>query len=392
MKKLRYGIIGFGTQGKTYCDILTGQPMAPGFPMAGIPEHGCLTAVSTSDPQKAEGIRQRYPGVLVFTDWKELIRSGTCDAVIPTVPHYFHHEIAIYAMEQGISVLSEKPLGVRASQVRQMVDCAQNHPEAAFGVFFNQRANKLYQKVKKLVSSGELGQIRRSNWIINTWWRPDSYYRQSPWRGTWAGEGGGVLVNQAPHQLDLWLWICGVPCEVMSLNLCGAHRDIAVENDVTLVTRYKNGSTGCFITCTHDPIGTDRLEIDLSKGKIVVENSKTATIYRLNQSEEEMNASLSMQEAAMLTRSNGAGGGLYTVEAFESSDLWGCQHSMVIENFALHCLEGTPLLAPGAEGLLSVQLANASQLSAWQKHAVSFPCDEAAFNRELDQRIAAEGR
>lgn len=384
MGKLRFGIIGFGIQGKTYCDLLTGQGLAAA------PEHGNLTAVSTSDPEKAAQITARYPGVTVFQNWQDLVKSGVCDAVIPTVPHYFHPEISIYAIEHGVSVLSEKPLGVRASQVRKMVACAQAHPEVSFGVFFNQRANKLYRKVKEIVSSGELGQIRRSNWIINSWWRPDSYYRQSAWRGTWSGEGGGVLVNQAPHQLDLWLWICGVPCEVMSMNLNGAHRDIFVENDVTLVTRYENGATGCFITCTHDPIGTDRLEIDLSKGKIVVEDSRKATIYRLSRSEEEMNGQMSMQEVAALMQGSGSGSKLYTVESFESTDPWGCQHSAVLENFALHRLTGAPLLAPGEEGLLSVQLANASQLSSWLGVRLPFPCNEEDFNRELDKRIAEE--
>ena len=384
MGKLRFGIIGFGIQGKTYCDLLTGQGPAAA------PAHGRLAAIATSDPEKAAQITARYPGVTVFQDWKDLVESGVCDAVIPTVPHYYHPEISIYAMEHGVSVLSEKPLGVRASQVRKMVACAQAHPEVSFGVFFNQRTNKLYQKVKQIVSSGELGQIRRSNWIINSFWRPDSYYRQNAWRGTWSGEGGGVLVNQAPHQLDLWLWICGVPCEVMSLNINGAHRDISVENDVTLITRYENGATGCFITCTHDPIGTDRLEIDLSKGKIIVENSRKAVIYRLSCSEEEMNHQMSTQDAARLMQSAGSGCDLYTIEEFENTDPWGCQHSAILEDFALHRLTGTPLLAPGEEGLLSVQLANASQLSSWLGVRLPFPCSEEDFNRELNKRIAEE--
>lgn len=384
MEKLRFGIIGFGIQGEFYCNLLAGQSAAAA------PEHGRLTAIATSDPEKAEQIAARYSGVKVFQSWKDLVKSGACDVVIPTVPHYFHPEISIYAMEHGVSVLSEKPLGIHASRVREMVSCSQAHPEVSFGVMFNQRANKLYQKVKQIVSSGELGQIRRSNWIINSCWRPDSYYRQNAWRGTWSGEGGGVLVNQAPHQLDLWLWICGVPCEVMSLNINGAHRDIAVENDVTLVTRYENGATGCFITCTHDPIGTDRLEIDLSKGKIVVENSRKVTIYRLSHSEEEMNSRMSTQDAAKLMQSNGSGCDLYTIEEFENTDPWGFQHSTIMENFALHRLTGAPLLAPGEEGLLSVQLANASQLSSWLKKTLPFPCNEEEFKRELDKRIVEE--
>ena len=395
-KRIRYGIIGFGTQGSNYSNILTGTASFPGFPAAPIPPHCTLGAICDIDPARRELAKQKFPDYPVFEDYRDMIASGHCDAVITTVPHYLHHEMAIYAMEHGMNVICEKPAGVRAKDVQKMIDCHEAHPETAFGIMFNQRTNKLYQKVKDIVASGELGQIRRSQWIINTWWRPDSYYRQSEWRATWGGEGGGVLVNQAPHQLDLWQWICGVPCKVTSLNLNGAHRDIAVENDVTMVTQYPNGATGSFITCTHDAIGTDRLEIDLDAGKIVVENSKTATVYRMVRDgrqvdEEYMNQHMSMMELAMLTSSNG-GGGLYETEVFENSDGWGIQHGTVMENFALHVLTGSPLLAPGSDGIMGVRLANASQLSAWTGCTVELPCDEEAYARELNKRIAAEGK
>ena len=395
-KRIRYGIIGFGTQGSNYSNILTGTASFPGFPAAPIPPHCTLGAICDIDPARRELAKQKFPDYPVFEDYRDMIASGHCDAVITTVPHYLHHEMAIYAMEHGMNVICEKPAGVRAKDVQKMIDYHEAHPETAFGIMFNQRTNKLYQKVKDIVSSGELGQIRRSQWIINTWWRPDSYYRQSEWRATWGGEGGGVLVNQAPHQLDLWQWICGVPCKVTSLNLNGAHRDIAVENDVTMVTQYPNGATGSFITCTHDAIGTDRLEIDLDAGKIVVENSKTATVYRMVRDgrqvdEEYMNQHMSMMELAMLTSSNG-GGGLYETEVFENSDGWGVQHGTVMENFALHVLTGSPLLAPGSDGIMGVRLANASQLSAWTGCTVELPCDEEAYARELNKRIAAEGK
>lgn len=395
-KIIRYGIVGFGAQGSSYCNILTGTPAFPGFPAADIPAHCALGAVCDIDPAKREAVKAKFPNIPVYEDYKEMIASGDCDAIITTVPHYLHHEMAIYAMEHGMHVIGEKPAGVRASDVQKMIDCSNAHPEVGFGIMFNQRTNKLYQKIREIVKSGELGEIRRSNWIINTWWRPDSYYRQSDWRATWGGEGGGVLVNQAPHQLDLWQWICGVPCEVTSLNINGAHRDIAVENDVTIVTKYPNGATGTFITCTHDAIGTDRLEIDFDGGKIVVENSLKATVYRMAKDgkrvdEKYMNDNISMMELAMLTRSN-SGGGLYEIEEFENNDAWGVQHGTVMANFASHVLFGTDLLAPGSDGILGVRLANASQLSAWTGRTVPLPCDEAEYNAELNKLIAAEGK
>lgn len=395
-KKIRYGIIGFGTQGSSYCNILTGATSYPGMPSAPIPPHCTLGAICDNDPAKREAAKAKFPDYPVYEDYRDMIASGNCDAVITTVPHYLHHEMSIYAMEHGMNVICEKPAGVRAKDVQKMIDCHNAHPDVAFGIMFNQRTNKLYQKIKEIVASGELGQIRRSQWIINTWWRPDSYYRQSEWRATWGGEGGGVLVNQAPHQLDLWQWICGVPNKVTSLNINGDHRDIAVENDVTIVTQYPNGATGSFITCTHDAIGTDRLEIDLDAGKIVVEDSKKATVYRIVKDgkrvdEEYINQHMSMMELAMLTSSNG-GGGLYETETFENTDGWGIQHGTVMENFALHVLTGSPLLAPGSDGIMGVRLANASQLSAWTGRTVDLPCDEEEYAAELNKRIAAEGK
>ena len=390
-KKIRFGLIGIGAQGGAYAGFLTGRAGFPGMPAPECPPHCALGALCDIDPAKEQMCKEKYPEYPFFKDWKEMVASGTVDAVITTVPHYLHTEIAIYCLEHGMPVLVEKPAGVYAKAVREMNECAAAHPEVPFGIMFNQRTNKLYQRIKEIIASGELGEIRRSNWIINTWWRPDSYYRQSDWRATWGGEGGGVLVNQAPHQLDLWQWICGVPTKVYSKIKYGCYRDIVVDNDVTIVTEYANGATGSFITCTHDACGTDRLEIDLDKGKIVVDDSKTATVYRLNKSEKEMNDTMSMMEVAKLTSGNG-GGGLFTTETFENTDGWGYQHTTVMENFALHVLEGAPLLAPGSDGINGVTLANSTLLSSWLGREVDNPCDEELFLAELNKRIAEEGK
>lgn len=392
-KKIRFGLIGIGAQGGAYAGFLTGKGGFAGMPVPDCPLHCALGALCDNDPEKEKMCKEKYPEYPFYSDWKEMVDSGTVDAVITTVPHYLHTEIAIYCLERGMNVLVEKPAGVYAKSVREMNECAAAHPDVAFGIMFNQRTNKLYQQVKALVASGEMGEIRRSNWIINSWWRPDSYYRQSEWRATWGGEGGGVLVNQAPHQLDLWQWICGVPSKVYAKCLYGCHRDIIVENDVTIVTEYPNGATGSFVTCTHDPIGTDRLEIDLTGGKIVVDGSKTATVWRLKKDEDEMNGTMSMMEVAKLTMGNASGAdGMYTVESFENVDGWGIQHVTVMEDFALHILEGTPLLAPGSEGINGVNLANATLLSSWLGKEVVNPVDEDLYLEELNKRIAEEGK
>ncbi len=393
--KIRFGIIGVGTQGGTYAGFLSGRPIKPdpNKALPPCPEHCALGALCDIDPEKEALCKEIYPEYPFYTDWKDMVNSGNVDAVITTVPHYLHPEIAIYCLEHGMNVLVEKPAGVYAKAVREMNECAAAHPDVTFGIMFNQRTNGLYQKVRELVTSGELGEIRRSNWIINSWWRPDSYYQQSAWRATWGGEGGGVLVNQAPHQLDLWQWICGVPNKVYAKCLYGCHRNIIVENDVTAVTTYPNGATGCFITCTHDPNGTDRLEIDLDKGKIVVEGSSKATVYRMKESEEEMNATMTMQEVSALTSGNAADAGdMITVETFDNGNEWGYQHLIVMENFAEHILYGTPLLAPGSDGINGVNLANAILLSSWLGKEVDNPVDEDLYLEELNKRIREEGK
>lgn len=392
-KKVRFGLIGIGAQGGAYAGFLTGKGGFPGMPAPECPPHCALGALCDIDPAKEEMCKEKYPDVPFYKDWKEMVASGDVDAVITTVPHYLHTEIAIYCLEHGMPVLGEKPAGVYSKEVRAMNDCAAAHPDVAFGIMFNQRTNKLYQRIKDIIASGELGEIRRTSWIINSWWRPDSYYKQSDWRATWGGEGGGVLVNQAPHQLDLWQWMCGVPTKVMSKVLYGCHRDIVVDNDVTIICEYPNGATGTFITCTHDPIGTDRLEIDCDGGKIVVENSKKATVYRLKKDENEMNATMSMMDVARLTMGNSSGANdMFDVEEFENVDGWGYQHTTVMENFAMHILEGTPLLAPGAEGINGVNLANAILLSSWLGKEVENPVDPDLYLEELNKRIKEEGK
>lgn len=199
MDKVRFGLIGIGAQGGAYAGFLTGRGGFPGMPAPECPPHCTLGALCDTDPAKEAMCKEKYPETPFFRDWKDLVDSGTVDAVVTTVPHYLHTEIAIYCLERGMNVLVEKPAGVYAKSVREMNECAAAHPETAFGIMFNQRTNRLYQQVKDIIESGELGQIRRSNWIINSWWRPDSYYRQSGWRATWGGEGGGVLVLSLIH-------------------------------------------------------------------------------------------------------------------------------------------------------------------------------------------------
>jgi predicted dehydrogenase len=286
----------------------------------------------------------------------------------------------------------EKPAGVYSKQVAELNAVAAAHPQVTFALMFNQRSNPLYMRLKQIIDAGEIGDVLRSNWIITTWWRPQGYYDQSSWRATWGGEGGGVLVNQAPHQLDLWQWLCGVPKSVYAKAAFGFRRDIAVEDEVTALVDYGDGATGVFVTATHDLVGTDRLEILGTAGKIVVEGSKVATVTRLSKPERELSASMDMADVMKLFMGQSDTSSLYTQETIEFPSAWGTQHVDVLENFAGAILDGTPLIASGAEGITGVRLANAIHLSSWTGREVPLDFDEDEFLGELNARIEAEGK
>ena len=376
MKDIRFGIIGMGVQGRLYAGILTGHKSIPR-------PGGCvLTAVSSRSDKRAEA---QALGAAYFSDWRALIDSGLCDAVILTVPHFQHHEIAVYALKAGVHVLCEKPAGVRASDVEQMLR-AEAESTASLGLFLQQRTIPMFRAIKAIIDSGELGQLRSSSWILNTYWRPDSYYAAATWRGTWRGEGGGMLVNQLPHYLDLWVYLCGMPEQVYAMNRMGAYRDIHVENDVTVLARYPGGATGVFRACTHDPMGTDRLELDFEGGKIIVEDSTRATVHRFAQTESQWNSGLSMADMEQLQKTDRH----HDTRIIDEGLAYGMSHRAVMENFARHIRCGEALIATGLDGLRQVELANAIALSGWLETAVSCPCDSGLYNAQLQKRMDAE--
>ena len=380
-KQVRLGIIGLGAEGGMYAKFID-EGRVPSMTI------GAICDVDESKKARADEL-----GVPFHTDYVAMLESGDVDAVVTTVPHYLHPEMGINALQRGIHALVEKPVGVYTKQARELIDYAGTRPELVFGVFFNQRTNPLYKDLKDLLASGELGALRHSSWIITTWWRPQGYYDQSDWRATWGGEGGGVLVNQAPHQLDLWQWICGVPRSVFAKASFGFKRDIAVEDEVTAMVDFGDGATGTFITCTHDMMGTDRLEILCDKGKVVVDNSKTVTITRLAEPEQEFSKGMSMEEVGKLFQGQLDLSDVLTTETKDYGSVWGEQHCNVLKNFAGAVLDGEELIAPGGDGIHGVRLANGIHLSAWTGEEVSLAdFDEQRYLAELNQRIRDEGK
>lgn len=381
-EKLKFGIIGFGAQGSMYAKFIK-DGLVPSMD---------LVAITDIDPEKRDKIKELYPEVEIFDDYQTMVKSGKVEAVVTTVPHFLHPEFAKFAMSNGVHVINEKPAGVYTKQVKELNEFAEQ-TDTKYAIMFNQRNNPLYQKIKEVMDSGDIGPLRRTNWIITTWWRPQAYYDQSAWRATWGGEGGGVLVNQAPHQLDLIQWLAGVPSSVYANVKYGYQRDIPVEDEVHAVWSYENGATGVFVTATNELIGSDRLEIIGDSGKIVVDNSTKATVYRLKKSENEMNKEMGVEDVAKLFMGELDVDELYSVEEIETESAWGGQHSGVLENFAQHVLNDTPLIANGAEGINGVRLANAIHLSSWTGEEVSIKdFDDERYLNLLNERITEEGK
>lgn len=386
MDKLRFGIIGCGIQGKFYRDIIDDINLEK-YGIKKSPGNSKVTAVATSNPETAKYF-QEQPGITVFSDWKEMIDSDVCDAVIITLPHLLHHNPAIYALEHGKHVLCEKPMCIRPSDALKMVKVKEEHPELTLGMMFNQRANPLYRSLKEMVEKKELGNLRRSSWMINDWWRPDQYYQSGPWRGSYSQEGGGILVNQLPHNFDLWRWICGTPKKIFAKCIQGAYRDIPVENDITIVAEFEGGVTGTIVSCTHDPFGTNRLELDFSKGKIILENGKKLTIYRFHMDEEELNQTYDHYTFQNMKRADEAS--LYDCEVIEVETSYGNDHSDALRNYAEHILSGEPLYSDYRDGLLETQIAASAQLSGWLGKEICLPPDPQEYDQMMDLQMEKE--
>lgn len=365
MDFVRVGIIGIGNMGRSHAKSIK-EGKVPGAQ---------LTAVCDWDPDKIPWIKENLGSdVLVFSSAEEMFEANVIDAVFIATPHYDHPTLAIQAFEKNLHVLIEKPAGVYTKQVREMNEVAAR-TNTVFGIMYNQRTNPLYQKLKDLIDSGELGELRRVNWIITTWYRSQSYYDSGGWRATWAGEGGGVLLNQCPHQLDLIQWLCGMPTRVRAFMSFGKMHNIEVEDDVTAYLEYENGATGVFITSTSDTPGTNRLEITGDRGKVVVEDDKLE-FWRLRTPERQFNEE-------------------YT-GGFGQPECWKCeipvegkytQHVGILNDWIQSILKGTPLLAPGEEGIRGLIISNAMHLSTWTDDWVTLPIDEDLFLEHLEEKI-----
>ena len=358
---VRLGVIGIGNVGHLHVGNLQSGK-------AGDCE---LAAVADIDPSRLAPFR----GIPVFPDARSLIRSGKVDAVIVSTPHYSHTPIAIEALKAGLHVLVEKPLAVHKADAEKMI-AAHTNKKQVFALMLQMRTDPFFLRIKRLIDEGELGEIQRTQWTITDWFRTEAYYASSGWRATWEGEGGGVLVNQCPHNLDMFQWICGMPVRVQAHCFFGKYHSIEVEDEVTAYLEYANGATGVLITTTGEAPGTSRLEIAGDRGKIVYENN----IITFTRNE---------IPAKVFCRTSK---GLWDTPPTWTIDIpapnHGEQHIGILRNFIQAIQEGAPLIAPAEEGIRQVELANAMLYSAWTGKTVDLPLDGRAYERLLKRRIA----
>ena len=364
--KVRLGVVGYGNMGSAHVRNIMGGKV-PGMVIGAVCDHA---------EARRNALKEAYPEIPAFENAEDLFESGLCDAVIIAVYHYDHPRLVIKALECGLNVITEKPAGVYTKQVKEMNDAAAKS-DKLFGIMYNQRTNPVYQKIKKMIEDGELGGIKRVTWIVTNWYRCQAYHDSSTWRSTWATEGGGALINQNPHQLDLWQWMFGMPDRIYAKAGFGKFYDIEVEDEVIAFMEYDNGISGQYIASTGEAPGTNRLEIACDMGKIVVEDNKI--IFDRNvMSEREFNKTNEVP--------------------FGRPENWKCeipadfsggeQHVGIFKNFTSALLNETPLLAPGEEGINGLTISNAMHLSAWTGETVdvkNFPDDK--FYELLQEKI-----
>jgi len=360
MNKVRIGIAGLGNMGKFHADYL----------LQGKVNRSELTAVSSTSPARLEPYRQ----LKTFESTEKMINSGAIDAILIATPHYQHTTLGIAALQRGLHVLVEKPISVHKADCERLI--AANKDKLVFAAVFQMRTEPRFKKIKSLLTNRELGEITRVNWIITDWFRTETYYSSGGWRATWKGEGGGVLLNQCPHNLDILTWLVGAPSKVRGFCQLGRFHNIEVEDDVTAYLEWANGATGVFITSTGEAPGSNRLEIVGERGKLVVENQKN---------------SFTRNETSMLEFSKTSKAG------FAKPDVWNIdvpydttagQHHLLTQNFVDAILDCAPLIAPGSEGIHSVELANAILYSSLENRTIDMPLDSAAYETKLKQLIA----
>ncbi len=363
LKKVKVAVIGVGNMGAAHIDVIKTI------------DNMQVVALCDIDKERADKIAKKAD-VSVYYDYKTLFKEADIDAVIVATPHYDHTTIGIAALKAGFHLLVEKPISVHKQDCQKLIK-AHTNKKQIFAAMFNQRTNPHYKKLKQLIDTNALGKITRINWIITDWFRTESYYKSGGWRATWSGEGGGVLLNQCPHQLDLLTWLFGMPSTVRANIAIGKYHDIEVEDEVTTYLEYPNGATGIFITSTGEAPGTNRFEVTGTMGKVVIEGSDGITFVRNE---------VPCDEHSLKSSAGFAPPELWNVKI--PIDGCGSQHEGILRNFANAIVKGEDLIAPASEGINSVELANAMLYSGMLNKTVTMPLSASGYAKKLKELIA----
>ena len=364
MKNVRVGIIGMGNIGKHHA----------GYLLEGKVARCQLTAVCSTSPDKLADYAAK--GVKVFGDAMELIRSKAVDAVIVATPHYQHTSLGIAAFEHGLHLMVEKPISAHKADAEKLIAAHGKNPKLAFGGMFQLRVEPRYEKIRALIHGGDLGEIVRVNWVNTDWFRGEAYYASSAWRATWKGEGGGVLLNQCLHNLDVLQWLLGMPARARGFCQIGRFHQIEVEDNVTAYLEWPNGATGVFVSSTGEAPGANRFDIVGTRGTLVLENGKLM---------------FTRNAADMIEFSRTAKSGFTKPDAMTEEVSFtnaAAPHAALMQNFVNAILDGEPLIAPGADGIHSVELANAMVFSSLEKATLELPMSGTAWEKKLNQLIA----
>jgi predicted dehydrogenase len=362
MTKLRLGIIGLGNIGQHHFAYLSSGKVA----------RAEVVAVSDAVASKLD----KYKPLKVFTHGEELIGSGLVDAVIIATPHYQHTTLGIAALNSGVHAMVEKPISAHKADAEKLIAAHERNPKVVFAGMFQLRAEPRYLKIQKLIRSGELGNFVRLSWIMTDWYRTEAYFASGGWRATWKGEGGGVLLNQCLHNLDAVQWLLGMPSKVRGFCQLGRFHDIEVEDNVTAYLEYANGATGTFVSSTGEAPGTNRFEIVGTRGRLVLERDRLL----FTRNEDDM---IQFSKSAKI--------------GFAKPEVWNAEipfenapnpHAILMQNFVNAILDNEPLIAPGEEGIYSVELANVILYSSLMEATVNLPMDSSAYEQRLKQLIA----
>jgi len=362
MDPLKLGLVGLGGMGRNH---LEKEVALPEVRFVGVAD---VVASSVDE------VSARY-GVPGFYGYQQLVDSGACEAVLIATPHPFHAPIALYAIEHGLHVLSEKPIAVTVGEADQMIAAAAR-AGVTLGVMFQTRTDPHVRRAHQLLAEGAIGRVYRSVMIANHWYRTQAYYNSGAWRGTWKGEGGGILMNQSPHSLDMFIWLGGKPSRVQSRVDTRLHR-IRVEDTVEAMLDYEEGHTGWLYTTTAEWPGENHYEFTGDRGKLVLQD-RSLRLYRMSKS---------IQEETETGATWGKPEGEWETVEVESGPTG---HSRVVQQFARAIRLGEPLIATGEDGRNSLELANALLLSGYRGKSVALPLDRAEYDQFLAEKRATE--